>query len=758
MASYHQIRRNVVHPHPVEESSTASLADVYESSTSLQSAVLLFPHHHHEPDRSIVAISSSSAPPSEHDNNSDDEDRDEDGEHVLQQSRWSFIDRKSATRRRPSPAASSLTTDSSSRDPTMTTDTRTALDQSLFPSHQGDGIFIAGSLVETATVTTTASTSSNGARSDEGDLFNGSTALSDDLESVNSSSARTTSSSSWFQAAANPTSADSADEHPAQAMSARSRTRRVARSLHRGARSMVGSHHVVHGSGSRALTEEALSTIPDADPGLLHGIAHATGPGSAGFTSSSSEGSASDDVVEAGRHRQSSNTPKQGRKIRAQNERRRGHGGGIDSADNDETGAEADEDDEVLSTTPQARNKGLLARWAAAATTSGPRAPAATSAWTREAYPSPPPEDMMTDDGNDESKLRRIKRRHRQSGRGPGSQKRSSTSGSLAGGQGQGRTVLAPSLAAMARQLQAEIESMRRHETPQQMEERIRREHAERDILLGGVVGARVLGVDTETMQLVAKEFQQRTPEATPTPSRATSPVQGVSRSHATPQNPNRSRFDRRRKGQPSTGALALAQHARDELGDSSMFYFDDDEAATQSSVREDDSGDETETEATATTTTTTTWHHTTSPLVFAPRRQQQQQQQQLQSRQDDQDASSSMNPALAIHPRSFSATSLPAYLSRASRQHYEDELGFELSQRQHHQQQRDAEAKLRRTTSYESSSAGGLGVGSGAGGGSGPDNESAWGGEFEGFEAAMSYWRKLLRRLRGHRSGIGAE
>lgn len=589
-------------------------------------------------------------------------------------------------------SCSSATTSSSSRDPSGQQRRRRRgqqqLSHSLFPSHDGNGIFVQDSLVQSSEgpPTTFAATDSSDLDSNqvgEGHL----TSMSDESEDYRLSSM------------------DSAASSVAESDDVVVRRRgRAAAATTTAISSSTG--------GSWALTEAALSTIPDAAPILINGIPHVheAGPSSVDFTSSSSEdeslGAAGSRVTPKGQRR----PPRQAARRRASR-----------ATATESPEQEEEEDEDVLSTTPKAAAGGLLSRMAVAADKTGQ--------WRRQAYPSPPPEE-------DSVLLRqskaRGKRRHRQSGRGPGSQKRSSTSGSISGGAAGNRALLAPSLAAMAQQLRDEIEvTQRRFETPQQLENRLRREHAQRQIPLGELVGARVFGVDTDTLQMLA------TPEATPTPSRAASP----SPLAAIPSTPKSRSHD------PAPHGLhALAQHARDELGDSSMFYFDHDEAR--------DSGDDTETEASP----ATTWIDSSSsaPLVFAPRRNtvtalpvtasDAEQEEDLTIGAEDEKEEQQHSRVT----RTFSASSLPAYLSRASRAQPTKEV-LEVAG-SHHEAAAAAAGPvkaLRRTASYESSAAGSSSTS--PLGSYSPSDENAWGGEFEGFEAAMSYWRKLLKRLRGH-------
>lgn len=386
--------------------------------------------------------------------------------------------------------------------------------------------------------------------------------------------------------------------------------------------------------GSWALTEEALSAVPHATPlGGGGGLASlARSQGSAEFTSDSSEDESVEGMmgVVIGRKR----TPV----------RRRGEQ------------VDGDEEEDGLSSTPHAVSAGFGGR----------------DGKEMEAYPSPPPEDSQA-----RSRIR-IKRRHRHPGRHSGSQKRSSTSGSVAGSE-----VLAVPFSSSTR---------RRSPARPRAEKPTSKEH----IFLGPLV-SRLLAVESSTLDLLnapsslfpeSTKAPLATPEATPTPSRAASPTRILTTPR--PRSP---------KQEKEHGLGALARHARDELGDEKMFYLSEQE--------EEDEGDVTETELDH-HNPPTQWVASSSPPVFAAR------------------PSSAPAP-----PRSFSASSLPLYIPLTS---------SNLSSASHSKLRAPL---MRRTSSFSSSSPNG-------GGSPSQEQENAWGGEFEGFEAAMSYWRRLLRVMRG--------
>ncbi|KAK4705907.1 hypothetical protein P7C70_g300, partial [Phenoliferia sp. Uapishka_3] len=144
-------------------------------------------------------------------------------------------------------------------------------------------------------------------------------------------------------------------------------------------------------------------------------------------------------------------------------------------------------------------------------------------------------------------------------------------------------------------------------------------------------------------------------------------------------------------------GFQALAEHARSELG----FGFADYDVAM--GALSEESGDETETEG----GTNTRWIN--------------------------QDRSSPSASVTQQH-RSHSLTSLHSYfLSPLSASAVTESSSATVKDAQ------TPPALLRRTSSF-----------TGPGLSPGEDSATAWGGEFEGFEAALSYWRRILRRMRG--------
>lgn len=507
-----------------------------------------------------------------------------------------------------------------------------SLTHSLFPSHDGNGIFLSSdSLVP--------SDPSNLGADDQLSYFDGQTATSlSDSSSLPYSSSDYTPSSESNGGAQRPTTW----QH---------RRRNTSRDSNAG---LAASSTASLGS-SWALTEEALSSLPrrgTVRPAL------APRADSVGFTSDSASDEDGDD-------------------------------------DEDARAARADED--ALSRTPGAASAGIRSLSTTGSMTASSHASKLRRAsrknvfvelerdeggeleWGGGGYSSPPPEDG--------TRLRtRTKRRHRQAGRTGGSQKRSSTSGSINGSSlvvGQARS------------------GQRAHSPSTRT--------AGQGVFLGDVA-SKLMDVDGSTLHLISSI---PTPEATPTPSRAASPT----RHH-------RSRSFSRQGSTvaASHGFAALAMHARAELGDSMPLVIDDEE--------EEDAGEETETERdmvsssspssiATTTTTTTTWHYSTTPLTLAPR--------------------PTSKPKSTSPTRSFSSNSLPSLSSSAL-----------LPLTPHNLRRHLDNSLLRRTASScaSSSDRGGIGGGNST---TGVSEENPWGGEFDGLEAALSYWRRLLRRIGGY-------
>ena len=488
------------------------------------------------------------------------------------QGEWEVI---SAFARRPSPgstARSSSTKSSTPRDPSPA-----SLSHSLFPSHDGNGIFTT-SLSDSLVISEVPSIYASAA-----DLDGAYITPSDEDASIPSSedraSYRLRHSIRRVSVAGTTTSSFSDLSHPSYSGSS------------------IG--------GSWALTSEALSTLPDVSSSSA---AHIARPSSAAFTSDSSEDESQGDVR---------GTPRRG-------ERRR-------TARYDE---QEDEDEDLLSRTPQAASAGIGA-FARRRKEAGEK----ESRSSREAYPSPPPE-----------RLSKVKRRHRQSGRTGGSQKRSSTSGSV------GVEVRIRGSARKPESRREDVEEQRANEL---------RTEVEKEVFLGNFFG-KVMDVDTATLHLIANA------DPTPTPSRSSSPNHSpLSSYHSRP------------RARVVHGFAALSRHANEELGHS-HFHFGG-ELDTEMYDVDEESGVETETEAAP-------WSRTHDGAELG---------------------------------RSHSLSSLPRALF--------DGVMADV----------EKPKTLRRTSSLLSSGREGNGREGGM--------ENAWGGEFEGLEAAMSYWRRILRRMRGY-------
>lgn len=229
----------------------------------------------------------------------------------------------------PSTSLSSTSSSSRSSGPPSPPASPPTLSHSLFPSHDGNGRFTTESLLLS-----------------ESDAAAGSP--SDDSSAPSHLSSSHSRATRRFPSADRSTSGSDSFDYISSAAEDREDT--------------LG--------GSWALTEEALSALPDADSPIALGASHRTRPRRPS-SAADTEGSSS---------------------------------------------AERDEDE--LSTTPHAASAGLGWRtWR----TKGRVVEDSSESRSREAYPSPSPAG------------RRMKRRHRMSGKGVGSQKRSSTSGSVRG-------------------------------------------------------------------------------------------------------------------------------------------------------------------------------------------------------------------------------------------------------------------------------------------------------------------------------------
>lgn len=524
---------------------------------------------------------------------------------------WHLLDHPTAHTLR----STSLSTRSSSQSTTNGAgggSPRSSLTHSLFPSHDGGGIFIAGSLVHS---------DSNNAT-----LYS---TTEDDASSASASASA---------AALSDTSGSSSSARVIQA------------SYQQG----------LVGEGSWALTEAALSTVPHATP--LGNLASVAGPGSAEYTGSDS--SSDDESLEGivvGRRR--TPTRRRGRgNVGNEQGLSLGPSAGLGSLSADGRGRRSHAQEEEDTSSSRSND--------------------------RDAYPSPPPEGASSFSARKHLRTH-VKRRHRQSGRATaGSQKRSSTSGSVAGAESASQVPLAPALPTLVQASAREAHHRARAE----------KQAAAAHVFLGGVA-SRLMDVETSTLELfvdAAVGAAPLTPEATPTPSRAASPT-GYA-------------YRRRRREQgyadgAEHGVEALARMARDELGDSAMGSV-----SASGGWEAEDEGDETETEVDHHNHPTQhqhkQWHTQTSPPTLAPR-----------------------TTAPSAPQRTFSASSLPLYLATHSHTSVPP-----LTTSTSTLKPVPAPSLLRRTSSS---------------GGSGGE-ENPWGGEFEGFEAAMSYWRRLLRRMRG--------
>ncbi|GAA5962089.1 hypothetical protein JCM21900_001944 [Sporobolomyces salmonicolor] len=323
-----------------------------------------------------------------------------------------------------------------------------------------------------------------------------------------------------------------------------------------------------------------------------------------------------------------------------------------------------------------------------------------------------------------DSSGQRYKRRHRQAGRAGSSQKRSSTSASAG-----------LSFASMEAERQR-AQRMKKLVFERAQEEQIRT--AQKSVLFGSLA-SKVMAIDPSTFPLLASAPTESA-YPTPTPSRSTSP------------RPGGSRFPSARS------AEVFARQARSELSLSGFDLLGETRQST--TFEDDDEGALTETEMDQ---PSTVWHRSASPPALAPRHY--------------------PSPAPISPPvRSLSSPSLPAYFhlsplvspSNSALDIVLDELPTRPLAR-------------RRSSSYISSPSAALldlavsaPLPSSPAARSNPSDlshlsheerillspsspsssvaGSAWGGDLDSFELAMSYWRRFLRKLKGgtaHSAGI---
>ncbi|SDA01322.1 BZ3500_MvSof-1268-A1-R1_Chr10-1g02580 [Microbotryum saponariae] len=447
-------------------------------------------------------------------------------------------------------------------------------------------------------------------------------------------------------------------------------------------------------SASWALTEAALSTIPDASIGRRIVLRRPEDrvvqeeveqededPQSAGFTSDSSV--------------EDENLPPRERRRRAASRRAATPTARLIPVA--PLQSREDEEEDMLCRTPGAESAGLHLNSrrhlrAVPSTYEEHRTHGRlhSSQRSREAYPSPPPEDRLS------ASKSSVKRRHRQSGRSGSSQKRSSTSGSIRHASVRHASV-ASTMPTIAQLLEEK-----------QMAE-ARREEVQNQIWLGSLVTGKTMGIDAETLEMVAAA-EPLTPEATPTPSRVASP--------------------RLRNRTPELGdahgIAALMRHAERELGTEASKIFQMHEAEDESEEEEEEG--ETDTEQSSSKSPTVAWHRTTEPLVFAPRHA------TIPNEAVSLIEASRENPS-----RSLSTSSLPMYLADHSLKASSGRLGplTSTSPANSEDPVSDPLRLRRRTTSFTNSL-------------NSNSDESPWGGEFDGLEAAIVYWRSLWRRIRG--------
>ena len=336
---------------------------------------------------------------------------------------------------------------------------------------------------------------------------------------------------------------------------------------------------------------------------------------------------------------------------------------GAGSREEEARSLDGDEDDE-----PMAASAGLSGALRRARSTRREQAGdnlASGRSWAGS-YPSPPPETARSALGPTVTK-----RRHRHAGKA-GSQKRSSTAGSVRGAFSD------PGKTARLRH-RSEADGSVAAEPAASRASAVQVRSAPATPLFLGSALARLTRADPDTLALFSDadgdSYLGLTPySASPTPTQSRAPSPSL----------------------VAHGLARLSRYAQDELDDlAPAFHVRDVHSVDKIQEQDADSGAETETEGDRAGPKWVRSFRPPSPALT------------------DEGAG-----ALA---RSFSARSLPAYLGEAGGLNSMTSLGLKGARR------------------LVDEAEGGADAGS-----------SPWGGEFEGREAALSYWRRLLRQLRG--------
>lgn len=349
------------------------------------------------------------------------------------------------------------------------------------------------------------------------------------------------------------------------------------------------------------------------------------------------------------------------------------------------------------------------------------------------AYPSPPPEDISL-----RSRSKTGKRRHRRSGGVNGSQKRSSTSGSLSA-TSLSRSKVVSSIPLVPLPLVSE------KPTQAELDLQVRQSYS-KDVFLGPTI-IKIMDVDTSTLGLLA------TATSTPTPSRIGSPSLSHPRNNRLP--PLLSR--RSKKSHHRHGFRAFSDHARDELG----FGLPDPDA----DMMQEGEGSSTETEregpAPSTRKGAATWYKEYRPPVTVP------------------SSPSIFQEEDHFLHRSLSLSALPTYLAGSPIPSLSSSLlpsstlsnssfsaASALSNRPTQSRllplpSPGPSRTLRRTSSFTSgqsdSGRSNSKVHPRGGGGGGEGLNEPWGADFEGqfglhsLTEALGYWRRFLRGWRGY-------
>lgn len=327
----------------------------------------------------------------------------------------------------------------------------------------------------------------------------------------------------------------------------------------------------------------------------------------------------------------------------------------------------------------------------------------ATTLNSRESYPSPPPDSHL-----------RSKRRHRESGKS-GSQKKSSANGSA----------LSESRSQRVRRIKLKVveseESVRRKRGMER--EEIERRKGEKQIFLGRFISRSLFEEDEvgDTMKMIGREDSTMEQTYYPSPSPSPSPTHAQSRS-ATPR-PSKSPYRNRRNSTLASthGFAALSKFAREELGEGQYHY-----GGVTAGEEEMMSEDEEEAEVDNLLKGGVLFEHSGRVGKYNHFRS------RSNSRQPHRSPSLSdllLHSEYLVDSRyattGHSLASLKPSISTPT-------LPLSPTTPQRNKTRSRIEERERYGNSDE-------------------EGSSAWGGELEGLDAAISYWRRILRKMRGY-------